>query len=279
MLAESCLAGHPPSRDRAGVWIATLANLWTGKILRPRWGCKQTHKAGFGKMKTQGGNMRPDESRQESAPATESAISSTTQDVPMDICNKRGEIWINAGGVSDRLLLPVLSAEPGAHRSGRRSMDSGCVQGTEWPPSKASKPQTTAVGSTREGRAGSRRWLLRKPQAPPAHLLLLACSRNLSQQSLGAALYQHSSVQTNPNSTPLTEILLGLGLLKFVFCNYFSLLCFFSRFYAKLHGWRVKLCLKDLVFLACAIVGTNFKSCDTITILMDRVTFNQSVFV
>lgn len=72
---------------------------------------------------------------------------------------------------------------------------------------------------------------------------------HLSQHSLGAALHQHSSaIQTHlykqiQIQLPWQRSSRELGLLKFVFCNYFSLLCFFSGFYAKLHGWRVKLCL------------------------------------
>lgn len=152
--------------------------------------------------------------------------------------------------------------------------------------SKASNTQTVGEGSVGEGKAGSRRLFLRKAlgstSTSPVPHLHQDC---LSQQSLGAALYQHSSaIHTHlykqiQIQLPWQRSSQGLGLLKFVFCNYFSLLCFFSRFYAKLHGWRVKLCLKDLVFLGCATVGTNFKSCDTITILIDRVTFNQPLCV
>lgn len=55
-----------------------------------------------------------------------------------------------------------------------------------------------------------------------------------------------SSVQTNPHWALRQRPSRALDLFKSVFCNYFSLLYFFSRFYAD--GWRIKLHLKKYGF-------------------------------
>lgn len=110
-------------------------------------------------------------------------------------------------------------------------------------PEQSQQHTNHGSGGVWEEKAESRRLFLRKPPGSTSTSPVPALHQNyVSQQSLGAAPYQHSSaIQTHlykqiQIQLPWQRSSWGLGLLKFVFCNYFSLLCFFSRFYAKLHG-------------------------------------------
>lgn len=241
MFAESCLAEPPPARDREDVWIPTLVNLWKGKILRPRWGYKwhsvfcgvaPTHKAGFGKLKTQGGKMKPDgapgwcsrkvEWRQESATTNrECNIQNNSGFTSWRYVTNRGksklmaEVW-----VTDSCFLP-------SH--GLLRLEATGAEGCPWTAAvpKAVSEHWAKQRHTDRGRGDCERGESREQKVIPqetssssTHLLLLLCTRSASPSRPGSsskpALKRHSdsSVQTNPNSTPLAEILLGIRSIK-----------------------------------------------------------------